>query len=64
LEILGVDAFLDWWMVMKMRIKTVPLKQWEVGRELRKRIIRALETQGISIPRPSTNPLAGGDGSQ
>jgi small-conductance mechanosensitive channel len=64
LEILGVDAFLDWWMVMKMRIKTVPLKQWEVGRELRKRIIRALETQGISIPRPSSNPLARGDGSQ
>ena len=64
LEILGVDAFADWWMLMKMRIKTVPLKQWEVGRELRKRIIRALEANGISIPRPSPNPLPRGDGPQ
>ena len=64
LEILGVDAFADWWMLMKMRIKTVPLKQWEVGRELRKRIIRALEANGISIPRPSPNPLPRADGPQ
>ena len=28
LEINGVDAFADWWMVVKMRIKTMPLKQW------------------------------------
>ena len=61
LEIQGVDAFADWWMVMKMRIKTMPLKQWEVGRELRKRINRALETQGISIPQARRpNPLARG----
>ena len=38
LQVLGVDAFADWSMVMKMRIKTVPQRQWEVGRELRKRI--------------------------
>ena len=37
-EILGVDAFRDWSVVLKMRIKTVPLKQWDVGREFRKRI--------------------------
>ena len=64
LEILGVDAFADWWMLMKMRIKTVPLKQWEVWRELRKRIIRALEANGISIHRPSPNPLPRADGPQ
>ena len=31
IEILGVDAFGDWSVQLKMRIKTVPLKQWEVG---------------------------------
>ena len=52
IEIQGIDAFADWWMVMKLRIKTVPLKQWEVGRELRKRIKRAFDAHGIELPSP------------
>jgi small conductance mechanosensitive channel len=52
LEIVGVDAFADWSVMIKMRIKTVPLKQWEVGRELRRRILRAFAEQGIEIPFP------------
>jgi len=35
-----------------MRIKTVPLKQWEVGRELRKRLKRAFDEQGIEMTFP------------
>jgi small conductance mechanosensitive channel len=60
LEILGVDGFADWWMIMKMRIKTMPLKQWDVGRELRKRIIEALRAHDMPIPRPALNPLSRG----
>ena len=56
LEIQGVDAFADWWMVIKMRIKTMPLKQWEVGRELRKRIKNRFETEGIDMPIPAPSP--------
>ena len=52
IEMLGVDAFADWSVVMKLRIKTVPLKQWDVGRELRRRIMKAFEQQGIEIPFP------------
>jgi len=52
IEVLGVDAFGDWSLKMKARIKTVPLKQWEVGRELRRRLIKAFETQGFAIPFP------------
>jgi moderate conductance mechanosensitive channel len=51
-EILGVDSFGDWSVVLKMRIKTVPLKQWEVGREFRKRIRRRFEEEHIEIPFP------------
>ena len=51
-EVLGVDAFGDWSVVLKMRIKTVPLKQWDVGREYRKRLRRRLEQEGIEIPFP------------
>ena len=35
---MGVDAFPDWAVQLKLRIKTVPQKQWDVGRELRKRL--------------------------
>jgi moderate conductance mechanosensitive channel len=55
-EILGVDAFKDWSMVLKLRIKTVPLKQWEVGRELRKRIRRRFDAEGIEVPFPAAPP--------
>ena len=51
-EIMGVDAFGDWSIVLKMRIKTVPLKQWDVGREFRKRIRKRFEEENIEIPFP------------
>jgi moderate conductance mechanosensitive channel len=52
LEIQGVDAFADSAVMMKMRIKTVPLKQWQVGREFRRRIKKAFDRHGIEIPFP------------
>src|SRR5215218_4004994 len=51
-EVQGVDSFGDWSVMVKMRIKTVPLKQWEVGREFRKRLRRRFEQEGIAIPFP------------
>jgi moderate conductance mechanosensitive channel len=51
-EIMGVDAFGDWAVMLKMRIKTVPLKQWDVGREFRKRIRKRFEEEQIEIPFP------------
>jgi small conductance mechanosensitive channel len=56
LEIWGVDAFLDTKLTIKLRIKTVPLKQWDVGRELRRRIKRALEEHNLPLT-PAAVPL-------
>jgi moderate conductance mechanosensitive channel len=53
LEVLGIDAFGDSAMILKTRIKTMPLKQWDVGRELRLRIKRAFDAAGIEIPYPT-----------
>ncbi|NOT25203.1 MAG: mechanosensitive ion channel [Acidobacteria bacterium] len=50
LEVLGVDAFEPGQLVVKARIKTVPLKQWVVGRELRKQIARMMSERGITMP--------------
>jgi len=52
LEILGVDAFADSAVVIKVRIKTVALQQWNVGRELRRRIKNTFDAKGIEIPYP------------
>ena len=51
-EIMGVDDFKDSSITLKFRIKTVPLKQWEIGRELRRRIKLVLDREGIRIPSP------------
>jgi moderate conductance mechanosensitive channel len=58
LEIMGLDSFSDWAVQLKLRIKTVPLKQWEVGRELRLRIRRALDAAGVPVPYPAITALA------
>ena len=52
LEVLGVDAFGDSQVTIKVRLKTVPLRQWAVGREFRRRIKKAFDAQGIEIPFP------------
>src|SRR5499426_1266625 len=50
LEVYGVDTFDQSQIVVKARIKTVPLKQWMVGRELRKQIAKTFQERGIAPP--------------
>jgi small conductance mechanosensitive channel len=52
LEILGVDDLGESQVTIKLRIKTLPIKQWEVGRELRRRIKVTFDARGIEIPFP------------
>ena len=51
-EVLGVDDFGDRGVIIRVWIKTQPLKQWEVAREFRRRLKVALDEAGISIPMP------------
>jgi small conductance mechanosensitive channel len=50
LEVLGVDAADGSQVTLKTRIKTLPLKQWDVGREMRRRIKKAAAAKGGGIP--------------
>jgi small conductance mechanosensitive channel len=52
IEIMGVDAFAASQVTIKARLKTVPLKQWEIGREYRRRLKKAFDERGIEIPFP------------
>jgi len=53
-EILGLDKFAESAIIIKARIKTVPLSQWAIGREYRKRLKYAFDENNISIPFPHT----------
>ncbi|MBS0011807.1 MAG: mechanosensitive ion channel family protein [Bacteroidales bacterium] len=54
LEIFGLDKFDDSAIVIKARLKTLPIEQWSVGREYRKRLKKAFDKEGIEIPFPHT----------
>jgi small conductance mechanosensitive channel len=50
LEVIGVDRFVDSAVILKVRLKTVPLQQWTVGREFNRRVKKAFEAEGIEMP--------------
>jgi moderate conductance mechanosensitive channel len=51
-EIFGVDKFADSAVVIKGRTRTLPIKQWDVGREFQRRVKKAFDEVGIEIPFP------------
>ena len=52
IEIMGVEKFEESSVIIKARIKTKPVMQWDVGREYRKKLKEAFEAFGIEIPFP------------
>ncbi|HSA61515.1 MAG TPA: mechanosensitive ion channel family protein [Nitrospiraceae bacterium] len=52
LEMLGVDRFDESAVIIKCRIKTKPMQQWRVGREMNRRIKKTFDARGIEIPFP------------
>jgi moderate conductance mechanosensitive channel len=59
LEVLGLDAFADSAVVLRVRFKTLPLKQWEISREFRRRVKKAFDREGIEFPFPHVTLYAG-----
>ena len=60
-EIFGVDRFADSSVVIKGRTKTLPIKQWDVGREYQRRVKKAFDAAGIEIPFPHVSVYFGSD---
>jgi small-conductance mechanosensitive channel len=52
LEVLGLDSFGDSSVNIKVRLRTLPAKQWAVAREFRKRVKKTFDKEGIEIPFP------------
>lgn len=52
LTMLGVNAFGESALMLKFFIKTLPLRQWQVKREMLRRLKRRFDELGIEIPFP------------
>jgi small-conductance mechanosensitive channel len=52
--VLGVENFADSAIVIRLAAKTLPQKQWDVARELRRRIKKRFDRENIEIPFPHT----------
>ncbi|MFN8060856.1 MAG: mechanosensitive ion channel family protein [Vicinamibacterales bacterium] len=50
LQVLGIEALRPSEFVVKMRMKTRPTRQWDVARELRRRLKLAFTAAGIAAP--------------
>jgi len=61
LEVLGVDQFADSAVVIKARIKTLPIQQWSIGREFNRRMKIAFDANNIEIPFPHQTIYFGED---
>nr|WP_275975799.1 mechanosensitive ion channel family protein [Geothrix terrae] len=51
-QVLGVEDLGESAVTLRTLTKTAPAKQWEVARELRRRILMAFREAGIDIPYP------------
>ena len=58
-EVLGLDRFADSAVVLKARIRTVPIKQWRVAREFNRRLKKAFDERNVEIPFPHVTIYAG-----
>jgi small-conductance mechanosensitive channel len=67
-EILGIESLSHAGITIRMIIKTLPLRQWDAGREYRRRLKIALDAAGIDVgvprlelahplPSPATDPV-------
>jgi small conductance mechanosensitive channel len=53
MEVFGVDNFTDTTVTIKARFKTQPAQQYTVGREYRRRLKKAFDSEGIELASAS-----------
>jgi small conductance mechanosensitive channel len=51
-EVPGIESFDESQVTIRLMAKTLPLKQWDVARELRRRLKRRFDREEIEIPFP------------
>lgn len=59
MEVFGVEAFEENAVIVKARIKTIPIEQWTVGREYRRRLKAAFDANHIDVPFQRVHYMGG-----
>ncbi len=57
-EVWGVQTLTPDWITVRVTLKTAPLEQWAVARELRQRIKARFDRDGIEFAGPARTPWA------
>ncbi len=52
-EVWGVEALTPNWITVRVTLKTAPLEQWAVAREMRQRIKLRFDHEGIELAQPN-----------
>ena len=58
IEILGIERLGDLGITLRSRMKTLPAQQWNVTREMRRRVKQAFDAKGINVPVTNAPPVA------
>ncbi|HSU12605.1 mechanosensitive ion channel family protein [Longimicrobium sp.] len=61
-EVPGIESFGESSVTIRLMAKTLPLKQWDVARELRRRLKRRFDREEIEIPFPHQKLVWDGGG--
>jgi small conductance mechanosensitive channel len=52
IEVVGVDRYDGTAVILKLRLKTLPIQQWNVGRAFNRRLKKAFDEHGVEIAFP------------
>jgi small conductance mechanosensitive channel len=52
----GIEDLTPNWVVVRVTLKTAPLEQWSVAREMRQRVKARFEQEGIALAHPTVLP--------
>lgn len=58
IEIMGLESFADTSFIVRARIRTRPIRQWDVGREFNRRFKHNMDQAGIMLDVPGAPPFA------
>jgi moderate conductance mechanosensitive channel len=58
IEIMGLESFADTSFIVRSRVRTRPIRQWDVGREFNRRLKHNLDRAGIMLDVPGAAPFA------
>ncbi|HEV8391241.1 MAG TPA: mechanosensitive ion channel domain-containing protein [Dongiaceae bacterium] len=58
IEIMGLETFADTSFIVRARLRTRPMRQWDVGREFNRRLKHNMDQNGIVLAVPAAPPFA------